>query len=55
MWRQVIASKHGPDPMDWESRKVDIPYGCGVWKGVMAGMRSFRKHITFKDNNEVRV
>ena len=41
LWRQVIATKYGVDSGGWCARDFRGTHGCGIWKNIRAGAKSF--------------
>ena len=47
LWRQVIATKYGKASGGWCTIFVRGTHGCGMWKNIRKGSKSFFGHVVY--------
>ena len=55
LWRQVIASKYGEASGGWCTRVVRGTHGCGMWKNIRKGAKSFFGHVLYAAGEGFRI
>ena len=55
LWHQVIASKYGEGNGGWYTRAVRGTHGCGMWKNIRKGVRSFFVHVLYAAGKGFRI
>ena len=55
LWQRVISIKYGEGQRGWCTKVCRRTHGCGLWRSIHEGWKSFAKHLSFVVGEGTRI